>query len=124
MAYDDNGEPVAISHFDFDAVERHLGELTTASRRVEHLTQAELDNAVATFQRLMQWIWQSGMRNDEGLKIRSIIACWVFLPELRPMTLTELARGFGKKKQSLGRWVHHFKRQFKFHTPHMRSPQR
>ena len=84
------------------------------------MTQAELDAAVAIFQSLIKWVWQDGMRNDEGLKIRSIIACWVFLPELRPMTLTEIALGFGKKKQSLGRWVCHFKQHFRFHTVHMR----
>jgi len=46
--------------------------------------------------------------------IRATILCWVFLEHLRPLTLTDLARASGKKKQSIGRWVDEFKRASEF----------
>ncbi len=77
-----------------------------------------MDAALKVFSRLLEWIWQNGMKNSEGLTIRAVIACWIFLKHLRPLTLTQMARGFGKKKQSLGRWVDDFKIAF----PHIRNP--
>ena len=70
-----------------------------------------MEAACVGFTRLMEWLWQDGMKNSEGLQIRAAILCWVFLSQLRPLTMTQMAAGFGKKKQSLGRWVDDYKRQ-------------
>lgn len=43
---------------------------------------------------------------------------WVFLPEVRAMNMSQLARGYGLHKQSLGRWVDKFKKEF----PHIKLP--
>jgi hypothetical protein len=53
----------------------------------------------------MRWVWHDGKRDTRGVAIRSIILCWLFLAELRPLTETEVAKGFGLKKQSLNRWI-------------------
>jgi hypothetical protein len=37
---------------------------------------------------------------------------WFLIKELQPLSLTQLARMYGKDKQSLGRWVDDFKRRF------------
>ena len=59
------------------------------------------------------------MKNPDGVKIRAIICCWIFLKELRSVSETDMAVGYGLKKQSLGRWVE----QFKKHFPHIRISQ-
>jgi hypothetical protein len=82
----------------------------------------DIDLALKAFTHLVEWVWQDGMNNVEGLQIRASIVCWIFLPQLRPLTLTQMAQGFGKKKQSLGRWVDDFKRCFpRIRIAHMKD---
>lgn len=123
-AYEDSGELVPVSQFDWAAVERNLRRDLEAIQDPEELskfTPEEREAALKLFRTLVRWLWQDGMKNTDGLTIRSIIVCWIFLEELHPLTLTQMARGFGKHKQSLGRWVDDFKKRFSFiRTPHQR----
>ncbi len=114
--------------FDYDSIDRNVfhteqddkrpmcdvGDTDNVedSKAFKDFTDLEIDAACKVFTRLVEWIWQDGMKNVEGLQIRASIVCWIFLSQLRPLTLTEMAKGFGKKKQSLGRWVDDFKRAF------------
>jgi hypothetical protein len=121
VAHEEDGHLVGVAQFDYDAVERSLFDVAPADDLTE-ITPLELEAAQRAFSRLLAWIWQDGMKNPDGVKIRAIILCWIFLKHLRPMTLTELARGYGMKKQSLGRWVDQFKRDFpEYKTCHMRQ---
>ena len=117
-AFEEDGHRVPAEEFDYASVEREL--FGNFEGTPAELTPADVDRALRIVRIVLSWIWQSGMKNAEGLKIRAIIICWIFLKELRPMSLTELARGFGMKKQSLGRWHDQFKESFKIRTPHMR----
>ena len=97
--------------FDYEAIDRKVFHVEP-EEDPEQLSAEEIDAACKVFTRLVEWIWQDGMQNVQGLQIRAAIVCWIFLSQLRPLTLTEMAKGFGKKKQSLGRWVDDFKRAF------------
>jgi len=68
---------------------------------------------------LFAWVYQPPCKDQEGFYCRAIIACWIFVPQLRSYTMTEMAGRFGKKKQSLGRWVEDFKREFPEVTRYM-----
>jgi hypothetical protein len=111
-AHEENGGLVPSQQFDYDSLEPKV--------ELSEMSQEDVDRALTVLRVLLLWIWQNGMKNSEGLKIRAIVVCWIFLKELRPMTLTQLTGGFGMKKQSAGRWVDDFKRRFKIRTPHMR----
>jgi len=115
-AFDEHGRPEPVQDFDYGVLD---GESTEED--LSQFSQEEIDRALTVLRVLLTWVFQDGMKNADGLKIRSILICWIFLKELRPMTLTQMARGFGLKKQSLGRWVDDFKRRFKIRTVHMRQ---
>lgn len=124
-AFDEQGKVTGVEEFDYDLVERRLAEdLSSPELREElsQLTPEEVEAGLKLFRCLVRWLWQNGMRNPNGLTIRAILVCWIFVEELHPMTLTQMARGFGcRHKQSLGRWMDAFKLQFPFiKTPHMR----
>lgn len=121
QAHGEDGRIVPTTEFDYEALDRDLfGENPEAD--LSQFTQEEVDRALKVLRVLLQWIWQNGMKNVDGLKIRSIIICWIFLKELRPLTLTQLATGFGLKKQSVGRWVDQFKKDHpEIRTCHMRN---
>jgi hypothetical protein len=119
--FDENGARVGIAQFDYDQVDQ---DLTGYFPRAEKFTTKEIEAAVKVIDRLLIWIWQNGTRHPEGVKIRAIVVCWILLKPLRPFSLTHVSKLYGKKKQSLGRWVDQFKRDFGFITPHMRPAQR
>jgi hypothetical protein len=135
MSYglNEEGRLEAITDFNYDEVEERLNPQAAQLRaraqeeHEEFLTHlaaraaAGEDTTVLSLTLLLEWIWQGGMRNDQGLQIRAGIACWVFLPYLHALNLTQIASGFGKHKQSWGRWVDDFKRAFPtIKNPHMR----
>lgn len=118
-AHGDDKRIVSSNEFDYDLVDERI--FGCSSTDPDALTQDDIDRALKLFSTLLQWMWQDAKNNPEGLQIRAMICCWIFLKELRPLQLSELARGFGKDKQSLGRWHDHFKRKFPtIKTPHMR----
>lgn len=106
----EHGERVPVEHFDFDRLDDSTQE------------NPQMDAAIEAFQILLNWVWQSGSKNADGVKIRSVLACWIFLKPLRSINLTELSKAYGMEKQSLGRWHDDFKRHFPdIRTPHMRD---
>ena len=113
----EDGRPAATSEIDFDLVDEHVfGARPDVDLGM--FSEEEIDRALTVLRVLLQWCWQDGMRNPQGLQIRASIMCWVFLKELRAMNLTELSTRFGQHKQSVARWVQQFKRAF----PYIRSP--
>lgn len=122
IAHEEDGHITGTTEFDFEKVERNLFGQQPTANDLSQISALELEAAEKAFTRLLDWVWQNGMKNPEGVKIRAIVVCWVFLKHLRPMTLSELAQGYGMKKQSLGRWVDQFKADFpKYRTAHMRN---
>ncbi len=84
--------------------------------------QRDLDGAIAAFEKLLNFVWQNGPKNDNGIQIRAVLCCWIFLKHLRPMSLTEMAAFIGRDKQSLGRWFDAFKKDFpEIKTTHMKN---
>lgn len=121
IAHEEDGHLTGTTDFDIDQVERNVFGCNPDNDLTE-ITPLELEAAERAFTHMLNWVWQNGMKNPEGVKIRAIIVCWVFLKHIRPMTLSELAQGFGMKKQSLGRWVDQFKADFpKYRIAHMRN---
>jgi hypothetical protein len=120
FSFDEDGHPQGTVDFDYDAIDRNAFHVEP--EKEAEVSAENLEAAARAFRQLVEWMWQDGMKNDEGLKLRAIIVCWVFLDHLNPVSLTELARAFGKKKQSLGRWVDDFKRVFpKLRNGHMKD---
>lgn len=118
LAYDEDGNLVAIEDFDEAEVDRNLFD---AAETLETPSAADVDLVYKIMHRLMSWIFQDGLTNPNGIAIRSIIVCWVFLPQLKPLSLTQISRGVGKLKQSVGRWVDRFKKEFPYlKTCHMK----
>ena len=109
-AHAEDGELEPAVGFDYDAIDRNTFGILPAPEP-DAMPPDAMEAACVGFTRLMEWLWQDGMKNSEGLQIRAAILCWVFLSQLRPLTMTQMAAGFGKKKQSLGRWVDDYKRQ-------------
>lgn len=103
-----HGEDGAIEPaigFDFDAIyEREdVFHVAPQNNGCAELSPEALDAARKVIVRVMEWIWSDGTKNTDGLQNRAAVACWKFLPQLRPLTMVELATGFGKHKQSIGR---------------------
>lgn len=120
LAHGEDGNLIPICEFDYDSVEVAFKKDVEALD-ISEFNQKEIDAALKLTTHMLKWIVQSGMRNMEGASIRSWVIAWVFLKELRPLTLTQLATGLGKHKQSIGRWVDAFKRDFpRIRTPHMK----
>lgn len=118
-AHGEDGRLVPTQDFDYVQVEENL--FGGMEGEIAELSQEDVDRALKVLDMLLRWIWQDGTKNHDGVKIRAIIICWVFIKELRPMTLTEMAAGYDLKKQSLGRWFDEFKKDFKgVRTSHMR----
>jgi hypothetical protein len=118
--HEEDSRVTPIAHFDLDLVCRNLFE-PMPEAEMAALSQTEIDAALKLCRTIWLWVFQDGMKNQQGLQIRSAIACWVFLKELRSITMTELATGFGMDKQSIERWVADFKERFpRIRIPHMR----
>ncbi len=98
-AYDESSQHTEVVQFPYDQIDG-----------LEDVTPEDLTRAIAAFEKLLNWIWQSGPKNNNGIEIRSVICCWVFLKHLRPLSLTEMAAVVGRDKQSLGRWFDEFKK--------------
>jgi hypothetical protein len=119
IAHGEDGKPVGWTDFDYDTIEDRLFNFKPGD--LSEFSQEDVDRALKVFTTLLDWVWQSGMKNGNGIQIRAIIVCWVFLKHVRPLQEAELARGFGKKKQSINRWVEHFKKSFpRIKIPHFR----
>lgn len=119
LAHDEDGQIVPIAHFNYAAVDRPgKNDCDDDGEDDAELKEEAMRLAVEALIDLLRWLWQNGMKNQDGMIIRTHIILWVFLKELHGMNLTELAAAFGKHKQSYGRWVDDFKRRY----PHIRNP--
>jgi hypothetical protein len=113
VAFGDDGSVCSAIDFDYDAVDEAL----IHAPQVPGLDGAQHPNArheetIVALQVILEWILQKVPRNQNGIEIRATIAAWIFLPYLRSLSLTEVSAMVGRDKQSLGRWVDDFKRQF------------
>lgn len=113
-SWDENSQATLTCDFPFADVAANLGEIDPDAKR-DDVTELVCEE----FRRVYSWIYQPPCKDMDGFICRSIIGAWVFIPEIRSLTLTEIAGRFGKHKQSLGRWVDDFKRQFPEITNHM-----
>lgn len=80
---------------------------------------SEMDVALEIQRRIWAWVYQPPCEDLNGLTCRCLIACWVFVPQLREYSQSEFAGRCGKKKQSLNRWIKDFKRTFPDVTKHL-----
>lgn len=118
IAHAEDGHYVQTIDFDYDEVDRSFKPVQLDEPQM--FTEEEVRAAIKLLQTLLRWQWQTITKNEQGGFNRMAICCWIFLAELRSLTLTDLARGFGKDKQSLGRHVDQFKKAFPYiKTPHM-----
>lgn len=108
--YDDAGAVTLVSDFSYDQVDRDLGYAPQ---------ERDLEDACECQRRVWGWVYQPPCADLDGFMCRCIVACWVFVPQLRAETMTYIAGRFGKKKQSLGRWVTEFKIAFPEVSKHL-----
>lgn len=105
IAYGEQSERLQAVDFDWSFIDR--AELERQIGRYEPFPTHE---AMA---RITRWVFQDGMNDPRGLRIRAIIVCWLFCPEMRDaFTMSSMARSCGLHKQSLGRWIDSLKREF------------
>lgn len=83
--------------FDYDAVDHQ-----------NPLPSYDFTGIVELNHQVWEWVYQQPCKDMEGFFCRAIFACWIFVPDLRACTMTEIAGRFGKKKQSLGRFTESF----------------
>lgn len=117
-AHDDNHEVVESVDFPYDEIDRRLTGVFYNG------DDGEPDHSLAgqAMARIMEWVWQGGPKNMDGMTIRSTVACWIFIKHLHALNLTQMAAMVNKDKQSLGRWVDEFKKEFpQVKTEHMRT---
>lgn len=108
--YDDNGGVTLTCDFAYDQVESALG-FEPAERDIEDALECQ--------RRVWRWVYQPPCTDLDGFTCRCIVACWIFVPQLRAETMTHIAGRFGKKKQSLGRWVVNFQKTFPEISKHL-----
>lgn len=110
VAHGEDGAIEPAADFDYESVFRKDEDVfhVEPQSNGESLSPEALDAARKVIVRVMEWIWSDGTKNIDGLQNRAATACWKFLPQLRPLTMTQMAKGFGKHKQSLGRAVDSF----------------
>lgn len=100
----------ATEDFDWGDLAERLGEADDAKFTHGYAQWLRLQQLA---EGLARWTYQSPSHtNTDGIAIRTIVQNWFLIKELQPLTLTQLARMYGKDKQSLGRWVDDFKRRF------------
>jgi hypothetical protein len=113
VAFDEASHQTQTVDFDFAAVDRDLDlsdEIPPGLRAIP-LADAN-ERTVTVMSRMLEWLCQMVPKNQSGMEIRATILCWIFLPHLRSLSLTQVAAMIGRDKQSLGRWVDDFKRTF------------
>lgn len=103
---------------DWDSMDRSIFPIEYLEADSGNAADDEMIEALARelslkmLERVLDWMWQKAMSDPDGFKIRSIVVGWVISKRMRTMTLTQIATGFGLEKQSLGRWVDQWKRDF------------
>lgn len=127
--YDDNSDLHPTCGPDWDAIEMTVDGFGNIEPNTDDfiagakaLSAERIEDALIVIRALAAWTYQNGSRNMDGKAIRCAIVEKIVLPHLQPLTLTQLAKGYGKHKQSFGRWVDHFKLTFpSVKTCHMKN---
>jgi hypothetical protein len=120
--YNDSSEVEPTCGPDWEAIEINCGGYIDFQEAIKNLNEEQIEGALVVIRGLVAWTYQSGSTNIEGKAIRSAIIEWLVLPHLHAMNLTQIAKGYGKHKQSFGRWVDDFKRTFPtVKTCHMKN---
>jgi len=73
---------------------------------------------------IWQWVHQGRLDDIDGFHCRCIIVNWAFNELNWNDSMTEVAGQFGKKKQSISRWLVEFKKSFPDvvkHLPHLNN---
>ena len=111
VAFDEASHQTQIVDFDFAQVDRDLSDEIPLDLRAIPLTTAN-ERTITVMSRMLEWLCQMVPKNQSGMEIRATILCWIFLPHLRNLSLTQVAAMIGRDKQSIGRWHDDFKRVF------------
>jgi hypothetical protein len=110
IGFGEDSRPEATQDFDWGELAYRLGEADEAKFTHGYAQWLRLQQLA---EGLARWTYQSPSHtNTDGIAIRTIVQNWFLIKELQPLSLTQLARMYGKDKQSLGRWVDDFKRRF------------
>jgi hypothetical protein len=105
---------------DWKGIAEACGEIDPIAE-LQDVSFEEMEKALKVVSGLMAWIYQNGSSNMNGVAIRAIIVCWMTLPHLRPLTLTQIAKSYGLKKQSVGRWMEDPKNGWKAKWPTVKT---
>ena len=103
-AFDDLSQVTQTVDFAYDEIDRRVFN--------HEISEEDFHAAGQCLHRIMAWIYQNGGKPADGFACRSILACWAFLPELHGESITSIANQHGKHKQSLGRAIDDFKKEF------------
>lgn len=102
--------------FDFDQVERNLGEIKD---EVEQLTPKEVDAALKLVRMILEWQWQNGSFKAGGLATRSVVCCWILLGDIRRgkngkelRKQCDVSSVAGIHPHAFNKWLTDFKRTF------------
>lgn len=121
-SYNDSSELEPTIGPDYKGIDRAVFGTEERETEYENLTPEQWLIAWKGVSNVVKWVYQRDSRNFQGIGIRALIVCWIWLPVLHALTLTQLAGRFGMAKQSFGRWVVDWKRCFpSVVTAHMRS---
>lgn len=107
--FDDSGSITLTTDFSYAEVDDHLG-----CPNIDH----DYDAILECQRRVWDWVYQEN-KDLDGFMCRCIVVCWIFVPTNRAQTMTYIAGRFGKKKQSIGRWVDNFKLTFPEISKHL-----
>ena len=109
--YDDHGAVTLACDFPFSQVDEPEPQLIAVPGRPSSIA---IEMACECQRQIWEWIYQPPCEDIDGFVCRCIIATWIFNPHLHSYSEAEIARRFGKKKQSLDRWSQDFKRTFPY----------
>ncbi len=111
VAYGEDGAIVRVTGPDFDSIDANVFHVEQQAVH-DALSPETSDLVCAVVRPIFEWLWSDGTKNTDGLQNRAAICCWFFVPQLRALTMTQMAAGYGKKKQSFGRPVADWKQRF------------
>lgn len=108
--FDDNSQTTLTVDFDWASV-----DMDAVAMQMEN----QFDLALEAQRKVWAWVYQPPCKDLDGFLCRCIVVTWVFVPQLRSYSITDIAGRFGKKKQSIDRWVADFKKVFPEITDHL-----
>lgn len=126
--FDQNGTVTATVDFNYSEVDELLqGDRLNSSdirRMIEEAAREEgMHMAAQAVGSLARWLGTT--KNKHGIACRGIVLNWLYDSLQHDCSLTEIAGQYGLKKQSVGRWVDDFKKEFPqavIHLKHIRKP--